>query len=106
MPTASQPVQSAFRVQDLSQEVVVAPLVVGGAYGDEFPCAPGDPCVIGPLAPGPYKLQFPDLSVRKSRFDASVAVGKRSSLHFVLGGEKIVRLQSQQHTPLPAAPAR
>ena len=92
-----------------SQRILVGTLRVGGRFGTAFPCAPGTPCTIGPLAPGNYKLQFPEIGQTDSRFETSIAPAHRSTLLFARGGERKITLVSQSQSPvqsglqLPAA---
>jgi len=82
-----------------AQRVVLGPLVVGGPYGQPFDCTPALPCTLGPLAPGRYKLQFPELDARRSRFDVVVAAGMRSRLVFRAGGESKLTVVEQATSP-------
>jgi hypothetical protein len=89
-----------------SQRVVVGPLVVGGPYGETHSCSALTVCHIGPLAGGPYKLLFPDVDVRKSRFDVSVTPGGTTRLEFRAGGERGVELAGESLEPGPASTSR
>ena len=83
--------------------LAIGPLVVGGRYGEEFECASNGACRVTDLAPGPYKLQFPKIDAKRSRFDANIEPGKRLILDFRPGSAKTIMIVERRHTTLVPA---
>jgi hypothetical protein len=61
---------------------VVGPVTVGGPYGESFRCNAEGLCSTSPLAPGTYRVLFPEFDPVRSRWTVEVAAGQTTDLHF------------------------
>lgn len=83
------------------QPVSIGTLMVGGGFPGAFACEPGAPCTIGPVAPGPYKLAFPERGRAGRPFEVSVSPATRSVLVFGSDDADGIALVSQSQSPMP-----
>ncbi len=80
--------------------VAIGPLIVGGRYGEQFPCDANGTCKISGLSPGAYKVQFPELDERRARFDVEVAAGHRLEVDLRPGGPKFLQIVDLRTQPI------
>ena len=83
--------------------LAIGPLVVGGRYGQKQECDANGACRVVDLAPGPYKLQLPNIDATRTRFDADVVPGKRLILELRPGSAKKLMIVEQRQTSLAPA---
>ena len=84
--------------------VVVGPLTVGGRYGRSFRCPDVGACEVGPLAPGTWRILFPEFDRVRSRFEVQVEPGQVARLAFSARAGDTIALVGSSLATLPAAP--
>ncbi len=79
--------------------LVLGPVVVGGPYGNKFEVDHGGRCDTGRLAPGKYKILFPEFDMRKSRWFVSVAPRTVTHAKFVAHSQSELEKIEESYTP-------
>ena len=76
---------------------VIGPIVVGGPFGTEYPLnAEGKSDSIA-LAPGEYKILFPDFNVAKSRWDFTIRPGMTTHLKLKAASQQQLDWKEESH---------
>jgi len=79
--------------------LVLGPVVVGGPYGNKFAIEEGGRCDTGRLAPGTYKILFPEFDMRKSRWFVNIAPRTVTHVKFVAHSQNELEKIEESYTP-------
>lgn len=79
--------------------LVLGPVVVGGPYGNKFEIEQGGRCDTGRLAPGTYKILFPEFDMRKSRWFVNIAPRTVTHVKFVAHSQRELEKIEESYTP-------
>ena len=81
------------------QRFVIGPVVVGGPYGTSFRLYPDGTSEAVSLAPGNYKILFPDFDYRKSRWEFSVYPSSATRLKLRAKSQKEIEMKRESYQP-------